>query len=69
MTFAVTLDEGQLSGAPVGQARSRLYAAARDTLFPRATNATLIISRDTDGRVTGLVLRQGGQDLTLRKVQ
>ena len=69
MTFAIALEEGQLSGAPVGQPRSRLYVAARDTLFPRATNATLIMTRDADGRVVGFALRQGGQELTLRKVQ
>ncbi len=69
LTFTITLEDGQLQILPTGQPKVRLYVAARDTLFPRVVNATFAITRDGNGQVTGLVLRQGGQDLPARKVK
>ncbi len=69
LTFTVSLEDGLLHMTPSGQSKVRLYAAARDTLFPRVVNATFVMTRDTTGKVAGLLLRQGGQDLPARKVR
>ncbi|MBL0172127.1 MAG: hypothetical protein IPP90_15660 [Gemmatimonadaceae bacterium] len=65
----MSLEDGLLHMTPSGQSKVRLYAAARDTLFPRVVNATVVMTRDATGQVAGLLLRQGGQDLPARKVR
>jgi len=69
LTFTVSLEEGLLHITPSGQSKVRLYAAARDTLFPRVVNATFVMTRDTTGQVAGLLLRQVGQDMPAPKVR
>jgi hypothetical protein len=69
LAFTVSLEDGFLHMTPSGQAKVRLFAAARDTLFPRVVNATFVMARDTTGNVARLLLRQGGQDLPARKVR
>jgi CubicO group peptidase (beta-lactamase class C family) len=69
LTFTISLEDGFLHMTPSGQSKVRLYAAARDTLFPRVVNATFVMTRDTTGKVAGLLLRQGGPDLAARKVR
>lgn len=40
-----------------------------DITLPRVVSATFVMTRDTTGKVAGLLLRQGGQDLSARKVR
>jgi CubicO group peptidase (beta-lactamase class C family) len=69
MSITVTLEDGQLHMQPTGQAKLRVHAEARDAFFPRAVNARITFTRDGNGQVTGLVIHQGGSELTARKVK
>jgi len=69
MSITVTLEEGQLHIQPTGQAKLRFHAEKRDAFFARAVNAQITFSRDANGQVTGLVVHQGGSELTARKVK
>ena len=69
MTIAVTLENGRLQAQPTGQSKATMYAEAKDAFFLRVVSAQLRFTRAPSGEVTGLVLDQGGSQLTGRKVK
>ncbi len=61
--LSVTEDQGQLGVQATGQGRLPVFASARDEFFYKAVDAQITFQRDAAGRVSGLVLHQGGRDL------
>lgn len=68
-TLVVSLEGGRLHVTPVGQERIRLSADAADTFFVPGPNAQLVFAKDAAGEVTGVALRQGGQEQTGRRLR
>jgi D-alanyl-D-alanine-carboxypeptidase/D-alanyl-D-alanine-endopeptidase len=68
-TFVITVTEeqGALFAQATGQAKLPVFASARDEFFYKVVDARLSFERDAAGKVTGLVLHQGGRDMPAAK--
>lgn len=62
-SITVTLDEGTLLAQATGQAAFPIFPEGEDRFFYRVVDAQITFQRDDDGRVTGLVLHQNGQNI------
>jgi CubicO group peptidase (beta-lactamase class C family) len=64
-TFAITIRrEGDaLVAQATGQGANPVYPWARDEFFFRVVDAQISFVRDSTGKVTSLVLHQGGRDM------
>lgn len=60
--FEVTLQAGQLMVQLTGQPAFPVFASAPDQFFYKVVDAQLTFLRDAGGRITALVLHQGGKD-------
>ena len=60
--LVITLENGQLQSQATGQGKAPIYAEAEDKFFLKLANAQLEFVREGE-RVTGLVLKQGGQEI------
>ncbi len=69
-TFSIvfTREGKQLITQGTGQGKLPVFAEAKDKLFAKAVNATLEIQR-ANGKVTGLILKQGGREIKAPKVE
>jgi serine-type D-Ala-D-Ala carboxypeptidase/endopeptidase len=63
----VTVQDGRLAVQATGQERFPVYASARDKFFYKVVDAQITFQRNAAGRVSGLVLHQGGADLVATK--
>jgi len=61
--FDITLKNGQLYAQLTGQSAFPIYASKKDEFFYTVVDAQISFQRGKDGKVTGLVLHQGGRDL------
>jgi CubicO group peptidase (beta-lactamase class C family) len=59
--LAITLETGQLISQATGQAKAPLYAEAENKFFLKVANAQVEFVSE-GGRVTGLILYQGGRE-------
>ena len=64
MTMNVAVQDGRLAVQATGQPRFPVYASAKDRFFYKVVDAQLTFKRDAAGRISGLVLHQGGGDFT-----
>jgi len=69
LSITITLEDGRLQAQPTGQSKATLFAEAQDKFFLRVTNAQVTFTRAPAGKVTGLILHQGGRDQAGRKVK
>jgi hypothetical protein len=60
--LVITIENGQLMSQATGQGKAALYAEAEDKFFLKLANAQLQFVSD-GGRVTELILFQGGQQI------
>lgn len=67
-TIEITLDDGALFARATGQSPLRMEAATSTRFFLRAVDAEIEFTLDDAGRVTGLVLHQGGAATPGRRV-
>ncbi len=65
--LTVTAESGGLFTQATGQAKVQVFASARDEFFLKVVDAQISFKRDASGKVTGLVLHQGGQDIPAKK--
>lgn len=67
--FALTLSvvDGALVAQATGQQPLALSAEAPDAFFAPSIDAQIVFTRDDAGAVDGLVLRQGGREMTARR--
>lgn len=67
VVLSVTEQDGGLAVQVTGQPRLPVFASARDKFFYKAVDAQIAFQRDAAGRLTGLVLHQGGRDFVAAK--
>lgn len=60
--LVVTKEGNQLITQATGQGKTPIFAESKDTFFPKATPATVVFTRE-NGKVTGLILKQGGREM------
>ena len=61
-SITITVVDGKLMAQATGQQALELFAEAEDAFFLRVVDARITFTRDAAGRVTGLVLHQGGRE-------
>jgi CubicO group peptidase (beta-lactamase class C family) len=65
----ITKEEGKLMGQATGQPKVELYPEAETKFFLKVVDGQVEFVKDEGGKVTGLILIQGGQKLPGRKVK
>ncbi|MEP6491342.1 MAG: serine hydrolase [bacterium] len=66
-SLEVTLTNSALFMRPTGQPAGRLWAETNTDFFLKEVDAQVSFVRDTQGTVTGLILRQNGQNAPAKK--
>ncbi|PTY00150.1 serine hydrolase [Opitutus sp. ER46] len=61
--LTVTEEQGALFVQATGQPKFPVFATAKDEFFYKVVDARLSFQRDATGKVSGIVLHQGGRDL------
>jgi len=59
----ITLEDGHLVGQATGQSKLRLYAESSTRFFPLEIDATIEFVKDDQGKVSKMILHQGGHDV------
>ncbi len=69
--FLITIlrKDGKLVSRATGQAEVELFPESETRFFLKVVDAQVDFQVDAAGRVTGLILHQGGQDLPARKIK
>jgi hypothetical protein len=65
----ITKEDGKLMGQATGQPKVELFPEAETKFFLKVVNGQVEFIKDAAGKVTGLVLIQGGQKLPGRKTK
>lgn len=65
--FDVKLEDGQLKVMLTGQPRFPVFAKSENKFFYKVVEAQLTFKKDDAGKVTSLVLHQGGMDQTAKR--
>ena len=65
----VTADGDALYGQPTGQQKFRLWPESELDFFLKEVDAQVTFTRDAQGKITGLVLHQGGHDSPATKIK
>jgi len=68
-SIAITRNGQQLFGEPTGQPKLELFAESEKKFFLKAVDAQIEFQTDAEGKVTGLILHQGGRDTPAKKVK
>jgi CubicO group peptidase (beta-lactamase class C family) len=66
--LTVTREGSRLFARMTGQEKIELFAEAPDQFFSKTIDATINFEKDANGKVTRLVLNQGGQKIPARRV-
>ncbi|HEX7184527.1 MAG TPA: DUF3471 domain-containing protein, partial [Thermoanaerobaculia bacterium] len=69
VVFDVTVEGDKLMVQITGQPRVQVYPESETRFFYKVVEAQITFQRDSDGKVTGLVLHQGGRDQAAKKIQ
>ncbi len=67
--IAVTNENGKLMAQPTGQPKNELFAESETDFFLKAVDAQIKFVKDAEGKVTGLVLRQGKRETPAQKIK
>jgi CubicO group peptidase (beta-lactamase class C family) len=67
--IVVTRDGNALFGQPTEQPKVQLFAEKEDEFFLKVVDAQITFTKDSSGKITGLVLHQNGQDSPGKKVK
>ncbi len=68
LALVITREGNQLMTQATGQGKIPIYAESKDNVFAKAMPADIQIMR-TEGKVTGLVLKQNGREMKAPKVK
>ena len=69
LSIAVTRDGGQLFAQVTGQPKFEIFPESETRFFLKVVDAEIDFVRGADGKVTGLVLHQGGRDVPGKRKQ
>ncbi len=67
--LTVRLDNGQLKTQATGQSEVDIYAEKEDLFFLKVVEAKIEFKKDESGKVTSLILHQGGQKIPGKKIK
>jgi CubicO group peptidase (beta-lactamase class C family) len=67
--LTITSEEGRLMGQATGQSKLELFPESETQFFVVTVAVQITFVKDEKGQVTHLILRQGGQDITARKIK
>jgi hypothetical protein len=67
--FTVTREGDRLMLQPTGQGKAELFPTSETNFFPRVARADFTFVKDAEGRVTHLVLNQGGRQQNAKKTR
>ena len=67
--IVITREDGKLMGQATGQPKVELYPEAETKFFLKVVDGQVEFVKSEDGKVTGLILIQGGQRLPGKKVK
>ena len=67
--IVVTREGAALFGQPTGQDKVQLFAEQEDLFFLKVVDAQIAFTKDSSGNVTGMVLKQNGQESPGRKIR
>ncbi|MCA1603582.1 MAG: serine hydrolase, partial [Acidobacteria bacterium] len=67
--LTITSEDGRLMGQATGQPKLELFPESDTQFFPTAAAVEITFVKDEKGQVTHLILRQGGQDITAKKIK
>ncbi|HLL74393.1 MAG TPA: serine hydrolase [Pyrinomonadaceae bacterium] len=67
--MTVTREGDGLFAQPTGQNKAELLPTSETTFFPRRVRAEVTFVKDAEGKVTHLVLNQGGRQQTAKKIK
>jgi len=67
--LTVTRDGDRIFAQATGQERAEIFPAGENEFFLRVVEAQISFVRDSSGKVSGLVLHQGGRDVPGKKVE
>ncbi len=66
-SIAITAEGDRLFAQATGQPKFELFGEKKDEVFLRVVEAQISFQRDAEGKVSGLVLHQGGRDTPGKK--
>lgn len=66
-TVMVTLEEGRLMIEPTGQSKDPIFPESESLFFLKNVDAQVEFVEDDSGKVTGLIIHQGGQKIPAKK--
>jgi nitroreductase len=69
LTMSVTTENGRIFVQMTGQQRTEIFAETENKFFPKVVEADIIFVKGPDGKVTGLVLKQGTAELKGKKIK
>lgn len=67
--LTITVEDGKLMGQASGQPKLELFPESETRFFGTSVSVELTFVKDATGQVTHLILRQGGQDTTAKKIK
>jgi CubicO group peptidase (beta-lactamase class C family) len=67
--FTVTREGDHLMMQATGQGKAELFPTSETSFFPTVVRADITFVKDATGRVTHLVLNQGGQQMNAKKIK
>ncbi len=65
--MSITNENGKLMAS--GQSKNELLAESETDFFMKLVNAQIKFVKDAQGKVTGLVLRQGGRETPAQRIK
>ena len=68
-TVVLSKEDGKLMGQATGQPKAELFPESETRFFLKVVDGQLEIVKDAAGKVTGIILIQGGQKLPGRKIK
>ncbi|MEZ4869267.1 MAG: serine hydrolase [Caldilineaceae bacterium] len=68
-SLTIAVNEGKLLVKPTGQDVAQLFPETETLFFLAVVDAQIEFVKDAAGKVTGLILHQGGQDMSGKKIK
>lgn len=65
----IAMKDGQLSAVPTNQTEKIIYAEKEDFFFQQDEDVQVVFTRDTDKKVDGFLLYQGGRQMKCKKIK
>jgi hypothetical protein len=66
MVLTVTREGDRLLAQPTGQAKAELFPESETKFFLRVVDAKITFAKDESGKVTHLILHQGGDQKAMK---